>query len=259
MKITLIHWRPEEAEDRLRALRELGHEAELLHLVPGSLKELRAANPDVYVIDLSRLPSHGAEIATALRQWKTTRSIPIVFAGGLPEKIEKVRTRIPDAIFGDWPEIARALLSASKKPAGPVIVPPRLSGYEPATVAKKLGITPGSIVTVLGAPDEYPECLCIPDDVEVYRRAGQASDRVLAFIEREMQLPSRFSAALKSVSAKGNIWLIWPKKSSGVRTDVSEQRLREFGIEHGWVDYKVCAVDKTWSGLLFGRRRNQKE
>ncbi len=227
MRIAVIHWRPEEAEDRIRSLRELGHEAELLQLVPGSLKELRAANPDVYVIDLSRLPSHGAEVATALRQWRTTRSIPIVFAGGVPEKVEKVRTRIPDAIFADWPGIAAGLLAASKQRGGPVIVPPRLSGYEPATVAKKLGIISGSVVTVLGAPDEYPECLGIPDDVSVYRRAGQPSDRVLAFVEREMQLPARFSAALKSVSPKGNIWLIWPKKSSGVRTDVSEQRLRE--------------------------------
>jgi hypothetical protein len=67
-------------------------------------------------------------------------------------------------------------------------------------------------------------------------------------------LADSFDPAAQSVEDGGGLWIVWPKKASGIRTDLGENGIRNFGLERGWVDYKICAVDATWSGLQFARR-----
>ncbi len=98
-RIVLIHWNASEAENRAGRLRPGGY-----HVVPlapqgaSALRELRSNPPDVFVIDLSRLPSQGRAVATLLRQQKETRQIPIVFVDGAPEKVARIRETLPDAV-----------------------------------------------------------------------------------------------------------------------------------------------------------------
>ncbi len=255
MRVTVIHWRPEECESNIAELRSLGYDAICMRPEGGNLSPFRKSPPDAFVIDLSRLPSQGTAVGSELRKSRSTRHVPLIFAGGLPEKVERARSVLPDALFCEWSDIDTTLRRApASVPIAPVA--PGMTGQWSGTpVAKKLGIAAGSVLTVLGAPEEYPECLDLPDDVTIHRRGGHASDRVLVFVDRAAQLEPRFAAAERSVSDKGTIWIIWPKQASGVPTDVTQHVVRAHGLERGWVDYKVCAVDKVWSGFAFGRKR----
>jgi len=104
------------------------------------------------VIDLSRLPSHGRAIATMLRQRKATRSIPIVFVEGDPEKVARIRETLPDAVYARWRNIRSALRAAIEHPPREPAVPGTMDAYSASPLPKKLGIKPGSVVLLLGAP-----------------------------------------------------------------------------------------------------------
>jgi|GEM_PF-3342040 len=98
-KILLVHWNAEEAEERAQRLRGAGFEATPCSSQGGEgFRELRASPPDAVVVDLSRLPSHGREVAAFLRRQKATRHVPIAFVGGAPEKVARVRELLPDAV-----------------------------------------------------------------------------------------------------------------------------------------------------------------
>ena len=75
------------------------------------------------------------------------------------------------------------------------------------------------------------------------------------FAKPEAELMRDFRPLAKALPTKTALWIAWPKKTSGVHTDVNENIIREFGLDAGWVDYKVCAIDETWSGLCFARRK----
>jgi CheY-like chemotaxis protein len=249
-RAVLIHWKPEEAAARLEALSAVGFDAVLL--TPDGMPALRALRdnpPDVFVIDLSRLPSHGREIAAALRRQKATRHTPIVFAGGAPVKVEKVRRLLPDAVYTEWDGIRGALARALNNPPARPAAPAAMAGYSGTPLPKKLGIKPGMTVLLLGAPEGFEESL--GEGARFTRRAADAG-LALLFATSRAELEARFAAASRSCDS---IWMIWPKKTSGVKGDLTQAAVREFGLALGWVDYKVCAVNATWSGLKFARRK----
>lgn len=133
--VRLIHWNGPEGRERKLRLAGLGHHAEFDELSddPSRLRALRANPPDAYVIDLSRLPSHGREVAMALRTYTDTRHVPIVFVDG--EKVAKVKTILPDATFTTWGRLKTALPRALRRPQSAPIVPLRrfIRGSPPAT------------------------------------------------------------------------------------------------------------------------------
>jgi hypothetical protein len=133
------------------------------------------------------------------------------------------------------------------------------AGYSGTPLAKKLGIRAGDTVALIGAPDGFEDELeGLPDDVTLKRRAGGKPQVVILFTTKATDLERRFPALAKSVWPDGSLWIAWPKKSSGVATDVDENRLRDIGLPHGLVDNKVCAVDDTWSGLRFVWRKENR-
>ena len=247
----LIHWRPEEGAARLPDLEKTGWKAECYSAPGGNLKPLRDDPPSVFVIDLSRLPSHGLEVARALRQSKATRHIPLVFADGAPEKVQRVREALPDAVYCSWDQvgasITEALRSAPEQPVVPVSNPS--AGYSGTPLAKKLGIK--TTLALLSAPQGFEHKLALADSVEI----ASPAHRVMLFVRNSAELKRGFPKALKSVAQGGGLWIAWPKKASGIQTDITESDVRDVGLAHGWVDYKVCAVDETWSGLLFAPQR----
>ena len=105
-RITLIHWNEEEGLRREGQLREAGFDARLLPpSSPPNIRAIRDDPPAALIIDLTRLPSHGREVAVMLRQGKATRHIPLIFAGGPPQKVELIRGRLPDATYAVWERI----------------------------------------------------------------------------------------------------------------------------------------------------------
>ena len=130
------------------------------------------------------------------------------------------------------------------------------SGYSGTPLAKKLGIVGGMRVAVLDAPVEHAvpegyETLLAPleDDVRLATSLRGAVDLVHLFVVERARLERRIDACRRAIFPAGTIWVSWPKRSSGVTTDVTEDVVREIALAHGLVDVKVCAVDATWSGL----------
>jgi hypothetical protein len=126
-------------------------------------------------------------------------------------------------------------------------------GYSGKPLAVKLGVKPESRVLLVAAPAGFE--LAVPPGAVLHTRAGpRPYEVVLAFCPNRAALRRRFAPLAGRLTTAGALWVSWPKKSSGVPTDLDENVVREHGLEVGLVDVKVAAVDATWSGLKFVRR-----
>lgn len=118
-------------------------------------------------------------------------------------------------------------------------------------LAGKLGIKPDARVTLIGAPPGF-QIGELPPGVAVRHRLSAApNDVIIAFATRRSELEGRLPRLKAALSPAGGLWLAWPKRSSGVLTDLGDGAVRELGLAAGLVDNKVCAIDQTWSGLRF--------
>ena len=130
-----------------------------------------------------------------------------------------------------------------------------MSGYSQKPLSQKLGIKPGMQVVALGAPGSYAELLGeLPPGARVHSRLPRTTRFIHRFVSRRQELQADFNRLAGSLADNGTLWISWPKKSSGVATDLSEDVVRELGLPLGLVDVKVCAIDQVWSGLKFVRR-----
>lgn len=253
--VRLIHWNGPEGRERKLRLASLGHHVEFDESDgPGLSRILRASTPDAYVIDLSRRPSGGREVAMWLRSAKSTRHIPIVFVDGDPEKVDKLKQLLPDATYTTWPRLERALPKAIARPAADPVVPPS-SIYTGRSTIEKLGVKPGMQVCVINAPKGLAETWKpLPEAVRLTARASSESDLFIAFIRSRRELAAHLDSLARDVSRQ-TLWLAWPKKASAIKTDLDGNVVRTTGLASGWVDFKVCSIDDTWSGLAFKRRK----
>lgn len=132
------------------------------------------------------------------------------------------------------------------------------AGYSGKPLAVKLGVKAGMTVTAIDAPPQYRALLRpLPQGTRVATRLthdGGALDFIHYFATARRMLATRFAALERALAPAGALWVSWPKGSSGVSTDLTENVVREIGLAHGLVDVKVCAVDDTWSALKFVRR-----
>jgi hypothetical protein len=126
------------------------------------------------------------------------------------------------------------------------------AGYSDTPLPRKLGIKPEARVGLIGAPHDFDEVLGeLPPGVTVRRRAQGTFDVLVMFVQKRSELERRLPALKKALDQAGGLWVAWPKRSSGVATDLGEGPVREVGLASGLVDNKVCAIDETWSGLRF--------
>jgi hypothetical protein len=132
-------------------------------------------------------------------------------------------------------------------------VKPATAGYSGTPLPAKLGLKSGMKLLALDAPANLEALLAGAPDVERLRRAG-SFDCALAFAKTQAALATIFARLEPKLPDHGMIWIAWPKKTSGVATDLSEDIVRHLGLAAGLVDVKVCAIDTTWSGLKFVRR-----
>lgn len=131
-----------------------------------------------------------------------------------------------------------------------------LAGYSGTPLVKKLGIKPGSTLALIGEPPEFRRELAgLPDDVRLVTRAAGTPALVIWFVRTRRDLDGRVGRVSRLIGPGAGLWIAWPKKASGVKTDVVEDLVRGAGLARGLVDYKVCAINETWSGLKFARRR----
>lgn len=134
--------------------------------------------------------------------------------------------------------------------------PAAAAGYSGTPLPKKLGIKEGTCFAARSAPDGFADVLVpLPETAVWKKQVRPGLDVVIAFFTRRARLNSEWSKLTAAVAPNGAVWVAWPKKSSGVSTDITEDVLREDLLPTGWVDVKVCAVDQTWSGLRFVLRK----
>jgi hypothetical protein len=134
-----------------------------------------------------------------------------------------------------------------------------MSGYSGTPLSKKLGIKSGNDVILLNAPTDF-KLIELPEEVTIRTslRAKSEAQVIVLFCPKTTDMTQRFTKCVGRLSTAGGLWIAWPKKASGVKTDLHDMIVRTYGLEQGLVDNKVCAVDETWSALRFVRRKNER-
>jgi hypothetical protein len=122
-----------------------------------------------------------------------------------------------------------------------------MAGYSRTPLARKLGIEEGSTLAILGAPTDVD--LDLPAGVVVKRRTAGRADVVVAFFRKRAELERRLGSLERMIRPDGGLWVAWPKRASGVATDMTDGVVRDFALPRGLVDNKVCAIDETWTAL----------
>jgi hypothetical protein len=127
-----------------------------------------------------------------------------------------------------------------------------MAGYSVNPLSKKLGIKPGHRLALLDPPAGFEKALGpLPEGVSVQTRLGGKLplDVIVAFVKRRATLEQRLSAVRPRMADNAGLWVAWPKRASGVATDLTENVVRDVALPTGLVDNKVCAIDEIWSGL----------
>lgn len=128
-----------------------------------------------------------------------------------------------------------------------------MAGYSGTPLVKKLGFKEGFRVALVNSPPGFQRELDpLPNDVQII--AGllpKGLDLILLFVESQQTLKKEFPRMRRKLAENGMLWIAWPKKASGMLTDLSDNSVREIGLKAGLVDVKVCAVNDVWSGLKF--------
>jgi hypothetical protein len=253
--VQLFHWNTAEAPDRAAQIHAVGYEVDAKALDGAVLRRLRDEPPDAVVIDLSRRPSQGRDLGLTLRKYVATRRVPLIFVDGTTDKVEAIREFLPDAHYTTWADIAPTLKEAiAHPPADPVVPGSVFDVYAGTPLAKKLGIMAGSTVALIDAPDGFEATLGdLPEGAVVRRGTPEPGDVTLWFV-RAREALERHIGKMGDAARGGRLWVVWPKKSSGVKSDLSQPIVRRTGLDAGLVDFKVCSVDATWTGLCFSLR-----
>lgn len=217
-RVRLVHWNEAEAKERAKLLRAAGYDAAFqLPAGPAFLRELRERPYAAVVIDLSRLPSHGRELAMSIRVRKSTRHLPLVFLGGDAEKVERIRGLLPDATYTEWSRVRTALRHAiAHPPAAPVAPASMLAAYAGTPLVKKLGIKPKSVVALVGAPAGFSKTLgTLPAGARLSTNSSRGCDLALWFTRTQREL-ERGVRPLAARTGAAPLWILWPKKKSSV-------------------------------------------
>jgi hypothetical protein len=247
MRVVLISWSADPAE-ALEHLRPLAEQVDVAAPKgPPDLKALAADPPDAIVIDLGRRPSEGLVIGIQLRRQPATRHTPQVFAGGEPDKVERVRAILPDVRYSDWEGIATQLRTAIERPPDDPVVPDAMAPYVDVPLDQKLGLTGSTTVKLISAPDDFTA------KIDAARQTDGSAELVILVVRSPTELEQELPAAMESVIEDGNLWIAWPKGGKGARGDVTQLLVRERCMAADWVDYKIASIDETWSALRFRR------
>ncbi|HOQ99286.1 MAG TPA: hypothetical protein PLJ35_10755 [Anaerolineae bacterium] len=251
-RIRLIHFDPAGAAAKVALLQAAGYAVDVAPMSAAVLRTLRERLPAAVVIDLDRQPSSGRDLALNLRQHKATRRVPLLIAGGEPEKVAAVRALLPDVACAPWAGVGVVLAQAiARPPAEPVVVRSLFATYAGVPLAKKLGIEPGFRVALAGTPEGLEATLsALPEGARLEHDTGGPRDLTLWFVRSRAELEAGL-ATMAPHAARGRLWIIWPKKASGAAGDLSQLEVRRLGVAIGLMDYKICAVDATWTGLRF--------
>jgi len=258
--IRLIHWNQTEAKQKAQILQSAGYTVNYEPLTPQRLKELKNNPPDAIVIDLTRLPMQGRDIAITIRHNKATHSVPIVFVEGDPQKLVHVKTQLPDATYTDYKQIQSTLKQTLAHPPKVTVVPTSIfEQYKDTPLAKKLGIKPNTTIALINPPQDFIKTLGkLPKGTIMTKTPNEKPHIVIWFTKTWKDLETDITKIATPLTPAAKLWIAWPKKQAiEIATDLTQATVRKTGLAHGLVDYKICAINKTWSALLFTKRKTK--
>lgn len=256
-RVRFIHWKTEEAYPLVRLMEQAGFVVEFDELrYPDLMREVKANPPDVIVIDLSRLPSHGRETGLGFRQNKATRGIPLVFLNGIAEKVARIQVELPDATFTHTEQLITVLQQLPPSSASTLVVPKsHMERFAGTSLAGKLGLKPELIVFLSHVPDDVSKLLVAEGGSCVFVRRWSGKVQLAILFLSELRDLTAATALLNGPAVDIPVWLCWQKKSANPDTLITENMLRDAAVSVGWVDYKVCSINSLWSGIKVGRRK----
>jgi len=252
-RVRVFHWKATEAAPLLALLRRAGHMVDY-DVAFAAYRDARANPPTAFVIDLTRLPASGREVAVALRGSKATRTVPIVFLDGEAEKVARIRQLMPDAVYTTRANVASALKAAIAHPPAEPVVPIRMMDrFGHRSVVQKLGIGKGALVAVIDPPPGYMNALdALPDGAQVIEDAAGAGATITLWFFHDLAAFHGSLRALRTTAAGGRVWVLWRKNK---RDGLDGNLIRRALVEIGLVDYKICAYDEAWSGMAISIKK----
>lgn len=253
-RIRLFHWRESESGPLIALLEKAGYEVDYQGEHGVKFASLRQHPTHAVVIDLTRMPSHGRYVAAEIRSRKSLCHLPIVFVDGDPVKLQKIRETVPDAVF-----VARSKLIVALKKVKPLTSPsptkPMMASYVERTVAQKLGITEKMRVAVIDPPRDYGKAIGkLPQGAQLEEEPEETLPLTLWFVRDPETYLDRL-AGMRRLCAKSRLWVIYPKCARGRKAGLTQFVVRDAALELGLVDYKICSVDATWTGMLFAVKK----
>jgi hypothetical protein len=254
--IRLICWKADRSAELAEELKIAGFVVEAGTLDGPALRALGREPPEAVVIDLGRLPAQGRDVGVMLRTTARSRHTPLVFVGGDRTKVARTREILPDAVYSSRDDMATAVRRAiSEPPRDPVVPESNFAGYSGTPLPKKLGIKPDSRVALVNAPGNFEATLGeLPVGTTIVHKSGADADITLWFPSSLADLHQGI-AGIGEILGSGRLWICWPKKASGIVSDLTQNEVRATGLASGLVDFKICAIDDTWSGLCFTQRK----
>lgn len=243
----MISWNTVAASERKRSLEGQGFRVDpVMSRSTGMVGKLTAAAPLALVIDLDSKPAYGREIAIYLRNAASVRHLPLVFAGGAPEKIARVHVEIPDAVYCTWDTVREGINRAiTSPPIRPIR--PRARGEvmtSGSVLARKLDLRPETHVALLGDVIGLGKRL----GVDYAERIAPETGMAMIVVRTAQELDAAFDYAAGQLPRKAGLWIVYPKRSGEWKTDFSQKDVLAIGAAYGFIGYKTCAVDPDWSG-----------
>jgi hypothetical protein len=254
--VRLISWKTDRAAELIPVLEDAGYKIDAEAFDGTTLKALAKSPPAAVVIDLARIPSKGRDVGVAIRTRASTRDLPLVFVDGSDAAVAAARKILPDAVYTSLESLPEDLaLAIAEPPTDPVVPASNLAGYSGTPLPKKLGIKEGATVSLIDPPDDIETVLgSLPNGTTLATSAPPDPDVTLWFVRSFSEFENRLEELAATID-RDRLWVCWPKKSSGISTDITQNEIRSMGLATGLVDFKICAVDATWSGLCFTRRK----
>ena len=257
LRIHLVSWDKAGVDTRISNLKAEG--LDVIFGVPHDrnfFPSVEEEAPAAIVIDLGRSPSQGRDIAINFRSRKSTRTIPLVFIGG-GDAVAAIRKLLPDAAFTTWETAGKNIQEAcAHPPLNPTAPDSIFAAYSEVPLAKKLGIKNGLSILAIHPPSELEVLLGnLPEGLYLGKDIPGTFDVLLWFIRSRAELEKEIVPLASRADFK-SLWMIWPKKTSKLASDLTQQIIRETGLSHGLVDYKICSLNDTWTGLCFAKRKS---
>jgi hypothetical protein len=255
--IRLVSW-SDEAPEHVKALETHGFRVDATPLdskrLIGRIAEMA---PAAVLIDLDRKPSHGKAVGVVLTKAKSTRAIPLVFAGAPPEKAAHIQGDLPRAVFTSWAKAAAAVkLAIAHPPAAGPKPKAYMEQWAGRTLSKKLDLEAGMRVALIGAPDDFLEKLGDPPEgIEFHEDSARGTQLVIWFVRSAAELVEEFAFMSARLGQGVVFWVMHPKQSGRLRSDFTQLDVRRAANQVGMVDYKICSVDEDWSGLKIAKRK----